>query len=164
MAGAPNSRQKLSAKSRDLWSAGVCTRMPGVAATAASGEAARSTAGVRCVRVTTGIRFNFVDAGTRLWCDGSRYDGEWREDVRQGRGVCVYAVDGGCEGQCTDDCARVFGFDWQGSRDTQFIRLHMECRRRVRRLHGGQHAAWRMYVHILQRPTPGVPVDTRPLL
>ena len=37
-------------------------------------------------------------AGTRIWADDNRYEGEWYEDARQGRGVCVYAADGGCEG------------------------------------------------------------------
>jgi hypothetical protein len=36
--------------------------------------------------------------GTRVWADGSRYEGEWYDDAKQGRGSCVYAVDGGCSG------------------------------------------------------------------
>ncbi len=33
-----------------------------------------------------------------MWADGSRYEGEWYDDAKQGRGSCVYAVDGGCSG------------------------------------------------------------------
>ncbi len=91
--------------------AGVITHTLTVVPTAASGGAAKNTAEVHQHSSSITPPSHGVDdhalPGTRTWSDGSLYEGEWRDDARHGRGVCVYAVDGCCEGGCQCECLRV---------------------------------------------------------